>query len=166
MKKLALLITLATATLTAFTAAATATPSGAAQTNGPHGVQITPLSAGTIGSKVDAHSAGIEVETHGPREMLVTSIVVDPGGSFGWHTHPGPVLVAVSHGTLAFYEPHGDRCPRSTVTAGQAFIEDGGDVHLARNEGSTAVELNAIFLARTGTTEFLTTVSRPRACHV
>lgn len=168
MKRLVVLITFAAAAaaVAAFATAATATPSGAAQTDGPHGVHITPLSAGTIGSKVDAHSAGIEIETHGPRDMLVTSIVVDPGGSFGWHTHPGPVLVAVSHGTLAFYQPHGSHCPRSTVTAGQAFIEDGGDVHLARNEGSTPVELNAIFLARTGTTEFLTTVPQPKACHV
>jgi quercetin dioxygenase-like cupin family protein len=67
--------------------------------------------------------------------MLVTSIAVDCGGLFGWHTHPGPMLVAVGEGTLAVYEPDGLRCPRSTVSAGQAFVEDGGDVHLAGNEG-------------------------------
>jgi quercetin dioxygenase-like cupin family protein len=166
MKGLAVLITVGAAAVAAFATAATATPSGAAQTDEAHGVHITPLSAGTIASKVHTHSAGIEIETHGPRDMLVTSIVVDPGGSFGWHTHPGPVLVAVSQGTLALYQPHGSRCPRSTVPAGQAFIEDGGDVHLARNEGSTPVELNAIFLARTGTTEFLTAVPEPSACHI
>lgn len=168
MKRLAVLITISAA-VAAFATAATALPSGAAppnQAEQAHGVHITPLSAGTIGSRVHAHSAGIEIQTHGPRDMLVTSIVVDPGGSFGWHTHPGPVLVAVSKGTLAFYEPDGARCSRSTVTAGQAFIEDGGDVHLARNEGSDPVELNAIFLARTGTSEFLTAVPEPRGCHV
>jgi quercetin dioxygenase-like cupin family protein len=98
--------------------------------------------------------------------MLVTAITVDPHGSFGWHTHPGPVLVAVGKGTLTVYEPHGRHCSRSTVTAGQAFIEGGGDVHLARNEGSTPVELNATFLAPLGTTEFLTAVPRPKVCHV
>lgn len=176
MKRLAVLITVGAAAVAAFATAATALPSGAAAPNQAkqahgvaeqaHGVHITPLSAGTIGSKVHAHSAGIEIETHGPRDMLVTSILVDPGGSFGWHTHPGPVLVAVSKGTLTFYEPERARCSRSTVTAGQAFIEDGADVHLARNEGSEPVELNAIFLARTGTTEFLTPVPEPRGCHV
>jgi len=169
MKRLAVLITVCAAAVAAFATAATL-PSGAAaptnQADQAQGVHITPLSAGTIGSRVHAHSAGIEIETRGPRDMLVTSIVVDPGGSFGWHTHPGPVLVAVSKGTLAFYAPNGKRCPRSTVAAGQAFVEDGGDVHLARNEGSQPVELNAIFLAHTGTTEFLTAVPAPKHCHV
>src|SRR5882757_140594 len=171
MKRFAVLITVCAAAVAAFATAATL-PSGAAaptptnQVDQAHGVHITPLSAGTIGSRVHAHSAGIKIATRGPRDMLVTSIVVDPGGSFGWHTHPGPVLVAVSKGTLAFYEPNGKRCPRSTVTSGQAFIEDGGDVHLARNETTHPVELNAIFLAHTGTTEFLTAVPAPKHCHV
>jgi hypothetical protein len=76
------------------------------------------------------------------------------------------VLVAVSAGTLAVYQAHRHGCPRSTVTAGQAFIEDGGDVHLARNEESEPVTLNATFLARPGTTEFLTPESRPPGCDV
>ena len=46
-----------------------------------------------------------------------------------------------------------------------AFVEDGGDVHLARNEGSDPVELDAIFLARTGTKEFLIPVTQPKGCH-
>ena len=41
-----------------------------------------------------------------------------------------------------------------------------GDVHLARNEGSSPVELNAIFLACTGTKEFLTPVTQPKGCQV
>jgi quercetin dioxygenase-like cupin family protein len=132
----------------------------------PAGVHITPLSKGTIGSSVHAKNAGIEITTKGRKDLLITSITVDPGGSFGWHSHPGPVLVAVSKGTLAMYEAHGHGCPRSTVTAGQAFIEDGGHVHLARNEGSGPVELNAAFLAHTGTTEFLTPEREPRGCDV
>jgi hypothetical protein len=66
----------------------------------------------------------------------------------------------------AVYQADGSGCPRSTVTAGRAFVEDGGDVHLARNEGSSPVELNAIFLACTGTKEFLTPVTQPKGCQV
>ena len=69
-------------------------------------------------------------------------------------------------GDDAVHEADGSGCPRSTVTAGRAFVEDGGDVHLARNEGCDPVELNAIFLARTGTKEFLTPVTQPKGCHV
>jgi len=45
-------------------------------------------------------------------------------------------------GDDAVYQADGSGRPRSTVTAGRAFVEDGGDVHLARNEGSSPVELN------------------------
>jgi predicted ATPase len=87
-------------------------------------------------------------------------------GTFGWHSHPGPVLVTVAKGTLAEFHAEGHRCPRTTVTAGQAFVESGGEVHLARNAGSTPVELNATFLARPGTTEFVIPQQRPRVCQV
>ena len=72
--------------------------------------------------------------------------------------------MTVAKGTLAEFHAEGDRCPRTTVTAGQAFVESGGEVHLARNAGSTPVELNATFLARPGTTEFLIPQRRPRVC--
>ncbi len=102
MKRLAMLAAAcATAIAVAASAAATpAGPGGATSDDQPHGIHLTPLSHATIGSRVHAHSSGIEIETRGPRDLLVTSIVVDPGGSFGWHTHPGPVLVAVSAGML------------------------------------------------------------------
>ena len=120
----------------------------------------------TFGSSVHADGAGVDFRTSGPTQALVTSITVDPGGTFGWHSHPGPVLVTVAKGTLAEFHAEGHRCPRTTVTAGQAFVESGGEVHLARNAGSTPVELNATFLARPGTTEFVIPQRRPRVCHV
>ena len=131
---------------------------------GPQGVHITPLSKGTIGASVHADTAGIEVTTHGRKDMLITAITVDPGGSFGWHSHPGPVLVAVSKGTLTVFDATRHGCQRSTVTAGDAFVEDGHHVHLARNEGSVPVELNATFLARPGTTEYLKTEPAQPGC--
>jgi len=132
----------------------------------PTGVHITPLSHAMLASSVHADGEGIKIATKGPRDMLVTSITVDPGGSFGWHRHPGPVLVSVNQGTLSLYMPARHGCPREDVTAGQAFIEGGGDVDLARNETSTPVELNATFLARTGTQDFPTPEQRPAGCHV
>ena len=160
--------TLAAAAVTVAAAGATAAFAPAATTKpvGPSGVHIVPLSHGTIGSRVQVDDAGIQITTGGPRDMLVTAITVDPGGSFGWHSHPGPVLVTVSKGTLAVYDADGSRCRRSTVGAGQSFVEDGGHVHLARNEGAGSVELNAIFLARTGTSVFLLPEPEPKGCNV
>jgi quercetin dioxygenase-like cupin family protein len=154
------------ATLAAAGIAASVVVAGNARKSDPQGVHITPLSHATIPSRVNVATAGIAFSTRGPRDMLVTKIVVDPGGTFGWHMHPGPVLVAVSKGTLTLYHPHGSMCMRSTVGAGSGFVEPGGDVHLGRNEGSTPVELNAIFLAPTGTTNFLTPEPAPASCHI
>jgi quercetin dioxygenase-like cupin family protein len=164
MTRLALLLTVAVVALGAIAAAATGMVGRDPQPAGPQGVHITPLAKGTIGSSVHAKAAGIEITTNGRKDMLVTSITVDAGGTFGWHSHPGPVLVAVSKGTLTVYDATRHGCQRSTVTAGQAFVEDGHHVHLARNEGSGPVELNATFLARPGTTEFLKT--EPPGCKV
>jgi quercetin dioxygenase-like cupin family protein len=133
---------------------------------GPSGVQVTPISQGTIGSKVKANSGGIKIRTLGPRLMLVTAITVDPGGTFGWHSHPGPVLVTVNKGTFTLYRAHGSSCEKNTFGPGDAFVEPGGDVHLGRNEGSEPVALNAIFLAPTGTNTFLLPQQEPKACNV
>ena len=165
MKRFPIMVT-ALASVVACGATATVVSAGSGKAADPVGVHITPLSHGTIPGKVFADYAGIAIRTKGPRDLLVTAITVDPGGSFGWHTHPGPVLVAVSKGTLTVYEAHGSMCMRKAVSAGQGFVEDGGHVHMARNEGSDPVELNATFLARTGTTEFLTPVPEPKACNV
>ena len=72
--------------------------------------------------------------------------------------------MSVASGTLSLYHAERRHCHRETVTAGEGFIEDGGDVHLARNEGTTPVQLYVTFLARPGTTEFLTEVAAPKAC--
>ena len=82
------------------------------QPAGPQGVHITPLSNGTIGSSVHARAAGIEITTHGRKDILITAITVDPAGTFGWHSHPGPVLVAVSKGTLTVYDATKHGCQR------------------------------------------------------
>jgi quercetin dioxygenase-like cupin family protein len=96
--------------------------------------------------------------------VLVTAITVDPGGSFGWHSHPGPVLVTVSKGTLVLYHAERHRCLRMPFSAGQGFVETGGMVHVARNETTSPVELNATFLARPATKNFLVPEAHPAAC--
>jgi quercetin dioxygenase-like cupin family protein len=158
------LATLLVVTAVAVAAVAAVAIASSARDAGPSGIHLTPLSKGTIGASVHAESGGIEINTKGRKDILVTAITVDPHGSFGWHRHPGPVLVAVSKGTLTVFEPHGHGCRRSMVSAGDAFIEGGGDVHLARNDGTTPVELNATFLAPAGTKDYLVPAPQPKGC--
>src|SRR5215208_6836497 len=73
---------------------------GAAIANTPSGVSATPVTAtqitrATLG-KFEAESKGIEVES-GRRsaDLAIVKVVLEPGGSTGWHHHPGVVLVPV-----------------------------------------------------------------------
>ena len=68
------------------------------------------------------------------QDTVVQSITLAPGGTTGWHSHPGPVVVVVASGALTFYSSDDPTCTGRTYTAGQAFVDSGqGHVHTARN---------------------------------
>jgi hypothetical protein len=48
-----------------------------------------------------------------------------PGGSSGWHSHPGATVVTVASGAVTLYVERvtGGRCWSRTFTAGQTFYE-------------------------------------------
>ncbi len=167
MKRLLLPLALAAVPALAATAVAAGDHgAGPAPADGPAGVSIEPLAHATLPERVRAHGAGITIRTRGPRDVLVTSITVAPGGTFGWHTHPGPVLASVASGTLTEYEAHHRGCRTQRFGPGQAFVESAGHEHLARNEGTEPVRIYATFLALTGTTEFLAPAPDPGTCPV
>jgi hypothetical protein len=75
--------------------------------------------------------------TKGPSDLYVQSNVWQPGGSTGWHTHPGHSLITVTAGTLTAYEGDDPSCAPQVYTQGMGFVDPGGDhVHVLRNEGS------------------------------
>ena len=78
-----------------------------------------------------------EIQTEGQTNMVVTRLVVKPGGHFGWHSHPGPSLVIVRAGTSTFYRGDDPTCTGETHAAGTAYVDPGGVVHTARNESAT-----------------------------
>lgn len=68
------------------------------------------------------------------RETVMQQIVIGPGGSTGWHSHPGPVVVLVKAGELTLYSGDDPTCMGRTYSAGQAFIDAGqGHTHVGRN---------------------------------
>jgi quercetin dioxygenase-like cupin family protein len=80
------------------------------------------------------------------RDTVMQQIVITPGGHTGWHSHPGPVVVLIKSGTMSFYDGDDPTCTVRTYTVGQAFIDSGqGHVHIARNEGSSNLELWATY---------------------
>ena len=58
----------------------------------------------------------------------MAQITVEPGGSSGWHSHPGGAIVVVKQGSLTVYRSLGSQCQAVTYGAGQAFIERPGEV--------------------------------------
>jgi quercetin dioxygenase-like cupin family protein len=124
------------AVVTALTGAVLATP-------GAGVLSATVVARGTFADPTDikfkVDTAGQEV-MHVPdaRQTVVQQITIGPGGHTGWHSHPGPVVVVVTGGTLTFYSSEDPACTPRTYGAGQAFIDHGqGHVHIGRNESTT-----------------------------
>jgi quercetin dioxygenase-like cupin family protein len=70
-------------------------------------------------------------------DIVVSKITVVPGGSSGWHSHPGGAIVIVQQGELTIYASVGNHCDITKYTHGQSFVERPGDVVDAVNTGST-----------------------------
>ncbi|HEX9187988.1 MAG TPA: cupin domain-containing protein, partial [Vicinamibacteria bacterium] len=85
--------------------------------------------------------------TKGPSDLYVQSNVWQPGGSTGWHTHPGHSLIIVTAGTVTAYEGDDPGCQPTVYAQGAAFLDPGGDhVHLLRNEGAEPASTIAVQL--------------------
>lgn len=117
---------------------------GAALATSGSGVTNTGLGAGTlqpVDVKVKTGEWELELKTEGPSELGVSELRIVPGGHAGWHSHPGPSLVIVKSGTLTFYRGDDPTCTGRVQPAGSAFVDPGGVVHIARNEGSVDLVL-------------------------
>jgi uncharacterized cupin superfamily protein len=84
-------------------------------------------------------------------DLYVQKNVWRPGGSTGWHTHPGQSLVVVTEGTVTDYEGDDPECKPAVYTQGMAFVDPGGDhAHLIRNEGTSVAQTIAVQLIPEG----------------
>jgi len=77
-------------------------------------------------------------------DIVVRTHDYAPGGSTGWHTHPGPVFITVIQGAVTFYEVDDPTCTPTVVYAGHGYV-DSGHGHYARNEtGAPAKDVSVI----------------------
>jgi quercetin dioxygenase-like cupin family protein len=75
----------------------------------------------------------------------MSQITVNPGGSSGWHSHPGGAIIVVAQGSLTVYSAVGSNCQTTNYSAGQAFIERPGEVDDVLNAGSERYVLYVTF---------------------
>ena len=112
--------------VTAVTVAVSVAPSWATS---PSGLTNVPLARGTNTS----HGT---IPLQFGTDVAMAQITVVPGGSAGWHSHPGGAIVVVKQGSLTVYTSVGSQCQITTYSAGQAFIERPGEVDNVLNTGT------------------------------
>lgn len=89
--------------------------------------------------------------TRGSSDLYVQNNVWAPGGTTGWHSHPGHSLIVVTEGAVTAYEGDDQTCTPHLYTAGTAFVDPGGaHVHMLRNEGSVPAKTIAVQLIPAG----------------
>ena len=133
---------------------------GSAMATMPNGFKSTLLAPRRFG-EIDVFSSlprGFKAEgndqlwkslqkTEGSSDVYVQSNVWAPGGSTGWHSHPGNSLIIVTAGTVTDYEGHDPDCKPHVYTKGMGFVDPGGDhVHVLRNEGDVEARTIAVQL--------------------
>jgi quercetin dioxygenase-like cupin family protein len=133
----------------ALLAALIALPRDRATATPPSGIAAELLARGTIAQASHVRVAGIKLATRGPIDVATVHVTFQPGGSTGWHIHPGPALVTVKTGQLTLHRAKG--CRTRTFSAGQTFREFGpNDVNLTRNETGSVTETVVTFLLPVG----------------
>jgi quercetin dioxygenase-like cupin family protein len=104
-------------------------------------------------------------ETKGLSDVFVQSNVWAPGGSTGWHSHPGHSLIIITAGTVTDYQGHDPGCKPHVYTTGMAFVDPGGDhVHILRNEGTVEAKTIAVQLIPVAAARRVD-VADPGNCH-
>lgn len=120
----------------------------------PVGVSLLPLAPvghfGAINTKAKSADWRARIKTEGVSDMYVTQVTIQPGGTLGWHKHPGPSFVIVKSGTASFYQANDPSCTARTIPAGGTLFEPAGLIHIVRNEGNVPLVNVVVQLIPTG----------------
>lgn len=107
-----------------------------------------PVLLDELDMKGETETEEIEIKTKGLWTSRVMHFKIAPGGHTGWHSHPGPVFVMITAGTMTLEHSDGSS---AVYPAGTGFVEDPDRVHIARNQSATEVlELDAFILIPLG----------------
>ena len=159
MKRTTLLVTVGVSVL-----ALLAIVVGAALANTPSGVKATPVTAtqitrATLG-KFAAENKGVKVQSERTSaDFAIVKVVIEPGGSTGWHHHPGVTLVSVASGTVTEYDK---KCEKTVHKAGEGFVESNDAVHVVHNNRNVNAVLYATLIVPTNTTDEGLRIDEPK----
>ena len=86
----------------------------------PIGFNSKILSDGKIATATHISANGIEFSSQKNARVIVQASEFAPGGTSGWHTHPGLTVVTVVEGSVT---EHRGCAAGVTYTKGQSFVE-------------------------------------------
>jgi hypothetical protein len=104
----------------------------------------------------------ISCDSATPCDTAFQSTTVPPGGTSGWHTHPGATFVAIAQGEGTLYNVTGSTCTSTKVDAGSGFIQLPTDVHIMRNESSAQLVIYTLYVLPHGTPNTGIRVDQPQ----
>jgi hypothetical protein len=106
-------------------------------------------------------------KTKGASDLYVQSNVWQPGGTTGWHSHPGHSLIVVTAGTITDYESDDPACSPKVYTQGMSFVDEGGShAHVIRNEGTDVAQTIAVQLVPAGGVRRIDVATVPANCPI
>ncbi len=138
---------------------------GAALATPPKGATTTLITRATLGKFEDEYR-GIKVQSQQrSADVAIVKVVLEPGGSTGWHHHPGVGLSSVKSGAVTVYEAD---CDRTVYTAGKGFLDSHDKPMLVRNRGNVDAVFYVTFIIPTNTPPEGLRIDdpRPRGCNV
>jgi mannose-6-phosphate isomerase-like protein (cupin superfamily) len=120
----------------------------------------------TVRIKVPSINKAITCTDASPCDTVFQQGTLQPGGSTGWHTHPGPAFIAFAQGEGTYYHLAGSTCHAMTVTAGTGFSQMPTETHVLRNLGSVPVVVYTLYVLPHGTpnSAIRTDQPQPSAC--
>jgi hypothetical protein len=166
-----------TAILIALGAIAAPAAVGVALATPPSGLTSELLARGAAGEfRIHDKSMRLRMDARKATDVALVKATLAPGGSTGWHGHPGPSIVVVKSGTVTMYEPAHDHetdedddndrrrgCAVQRFGPGQAFVHP-ASVHNFVNESSATVEFYVAYFVPAGAAPLLRDEPVPPEC--
>jgi hypothetical protein len=166
-----------TAILIALGATAAPVAVGVALATPPSGLTSELLARGAAGEfRIHDKSTRLRMDARKPTDLALVKATLAPGGSTGWHGHPGPSMVVVKSGTVTMHEPAPDHeadedddddrrrgCAVQSFGPGQAFVHP-ASVHTFVNESSATAEFYVVYFVPAGAAPLLRDEPVPPQC--
>ena len=132
----------------------TAVLGGTAPATPSSGQISTLLARSTVADPINlnerlAQGQHLRIHTTGPIDVADYRVELAPGGTTGWHSHPGPSFNVVAEGEVTYYT-EGRTCTPHHYPAGTTFVNQSQIVHILRNEGTVPAVVYVTWLVPVG----------------